>query len=77
MLAHERVGEHVEGITEAATAAAERLRTAAWFREGETTLDDDALARDFELQRVLRTSREAGNDTGTRACSRHRICGSW
>jgi hypothetical protein len=64
LLAHERVAERVPGSAEASRAAAERCRVTPSFSDTSTTLGEDDLKRDLELQRFLRRERASANDAG-------------
>lgn len=61
-LAHERVAERVPGSAEASRACAEKARAMPSFSDQSTTLDEDDLQRDLELQRFLRRNRPSAND---------------
>jgi SEC-C motif len=61
-LAHERVAERVPGSGDASRAAAERFRAMPSFSDTSTTLEDDELARDLQLQRFVRRERASAND---------------
>lgn len=63
-LAHERVAERVPGSAEASRAVAERLRAMPSFSDTSTTLEEDDLKRDLELQRFVRRERPSANDAG-------------
>jgi hypothetical protein len=63
-LAHERVAERVPASAEASRAAAERFRALPSFADTSTTLGEDELSRDLELQRFLRRQRPSANDAG-------------
>lgn len=64
LLAHERVAERVPGSADASRAAAERFRSRPSFSDTSTTLGEDELSRDLDLQRFLRRERPSANDAG-------------
>jgi hypothetical protein len=61
-MAHERVAQQVPGSAEASRAAAERARARPSFSDTSTTLGDDELGRDLELQRFIRRHEPSAND---------------
>ena len=63
-LAHERVAERVPGSGDASRACAERARALPSFSDTSTTLGEDELRHDLELQRFLRRDRPSDNDAG-------------
>ena len=63
-LAHERVAERVPGSGDASRACAERARALPSFSETSTTLGENELRHDLELQRFLRRDRPSENDSG-------------
>ena len=63
-LAHERVAERAPGSGDASRACAERARALPSFSETSTTLGENELRHDLELQRFLRRDRPSENDSG-------------
>jgi hypothetical protein len=67
LLAHERVAQRVPGSAEAARAAAERFRAAASFSDVTTTVGEDELRRDLDLQQFLRKGQPSATEEGQAA----------
>jgi hypothetical protein len=63
-MAHERVADRLPGSAQASRTAAERARSMTSFEAASTTLGDEELRLDLELQRFLRSEGGSGNDSG-------------
>jgi hypothetical protein len=63
--AHDRLAERVPGSAEAIRAAADRIRARAGFDERATTVGEDDVRADLELQRFVRRERPSANDAGS------------
>jgi hypothetical protein len=68
-LAHERVAEQVPGSADASRSAAERFRAVPSFSDATTTVTDEELRLDLELQRFVRSEKTSEHEATSSAAT--------